>query len=188
MGLAGGLVLSVLLTGVGVLPWPVQLLVDLALVGYVIHLRGEARRAAAARARRGPAAGAARVAASARAVSPVGAPPVGPPLGAPPPSRREPAAFEPAEEPLERAVGLGDAWEPVPVPPPTYVTKSGSPEAPQHIVDLTHAGTGEIEDAIAEQVTEPLPRRPGLIDDLELWEDDEYGLDEILDGRRAVGD
>ncbi|HVA60394.1 MAG TPA: hypothetical protein VNG13_07630 [Mycobacteriales bacterium] len=155
-GLGGGVVLTALLVVVGAFPWPLQLLLDLALAGYAVHLRGEARRAAAVSRHRRRA------------------------TAVPREYRGDVVADEADQvlltEPLvgqelDPAVGYGDSWDPVPVPPPTYVTKSqaGSPEAPQTIVDLTQAGTG-------------------LIDDLGLWEDDEDELDVIVERRRAVGD
>ncbi|CAN5332157.1 hypothetical protein BH24ACT10_BH24ACT10_15230 [soil metagenome] len=67
----------------------------------------------------------------------------------------------------------GEAWSPVPVPTPTYLTAPTAPAAPRRVVDLTRAG------AYAE----------GLPTDLEVGIVDEGPqLDESLDRRRAVND
>jgi hypothetical protein len=52
----------------------------------------------------------------------------------------------PAAEPREPvrvpapAAALGEAWSPVPVPPPTYVTAAVAPPRARRVVDLTRPG------------------------------------------------
>jgi hypothetical protein len=70
--------------------------------------------------------------------------------------------------------GGGSAWDPVPVPPPTYVGKPVAPPRRHRVLDLTKPGEWtaalEAEDA-----------------GLDIF-DDESGLEEILERRRAVND
>lgn len=157
-------VLSALLVVLGVLPFLLQVLVDLVLVAYLIHLRTEARRAAELSDRRPLVASRpARSAPPARAAA----------------APRIEVEVLPEEVALERAAG-GAEWSPVPVPPPSYVTKSqvGSPEAPQTMVDLTHAGSNLMDEL-------------GLWNDLEDDDTQEFALffdDDQAPRRRAVND
>lgn len=75
------------------------------------------------------------------------------------------------EDPLPRAVGDDDGWSPVPVPPPVYVGKPVAPPRPPRVLDLTEPGRW------SEAVTAG-----------ELGDEPDLELDDILDGRRAVGD
>jgi len=155
-----------------------HLLLDLLLVGFVVHLR----RLAVARDWR--AAMAARAAAPRRSRERVAVrhpahvagipdrmPPRPLPLGATVPvpvqvtrSDAGPAAVRGAQ---------GEQWSPVPVPTPTYLTAPTAPAAPRRVVDLTRAGA----------------YAGGLATDLEVGTVGEGPqLDEILDRRRAVND
>lgn len=158
LGILGAtVVLSALLTVAGALPSLVQLLCDLALVGYLLHLRTQARRKVAYR-------------------TPLGAGHFREDEGVRPsrPATRVPVEVDAAD--LAPAVGYGPSWDPVPVPPPIYVTQSqvGSPDAPQQEGDLSKAGAS-------------------MIEELGLWDDDttEFDFvteDEPLEHRRAVND
>src|SRR3954470_14168244 len=129
LALGGVTFLTFLLAVTGVIGWPLQLVVDLILVAFVVHLRTQAKRAAAVARQRRRAAVAPAPAGSTYA-------PVAP--AAPVPAFEERAtAPMPAMQPLEApaaaaeqpaATGTDDRWEPVPVPRPTYTMK---PKAPQ---------------------------------------------------------
>jgi hypothetical protein len=166
--LAGVVVLSALLAVLGALPFLLQVLLDLVLVAYLVHLRTEARRAAELTDRRPGAAGR----------------PAGRPARRPAPARPPaagPLEVEPTAEEAELAPAVGGSeWSPVPVPPPSYVTKSqvGSPDAPQPMVDLTRAGSNLMDEL-------------GLWDDLKDDDTQEFALffdDEDVPRRRAVND
>ncbi|MDP3711505.1 MAG: hypothetical protein Q8R60_03345 [Mycobacteriales bacterium] len=124
-------------------------------------------------------AAAAQVGRAARGVTPahvVGIPdrmPARPaPLTAPLPA---PAARH--DEPV--AGSLGEAWSPVPVPVPTYVTKAVAPPRRPRVLDLTKPGEWSATlDAGLDILDGPIGRA--------LDDDDE--LDSILERRRAVGD
>lgn len=158
--LASAVVFSALLALVGALPGLLQLLCDLALVAYLWHLRTQARR---------------RV--SERAVRTRQASREAPPVHSRRPAARIPVEVAEVSAELAPAVGYGAAWDPVPVPPPSYVNQAqlGSPEAPQQMVDLTKAGTN-------------------MLEELGLWDDDdtqEFAAlieDELPERRRAVND
>ncbi len=75
------------------------------------------------------------------------------------------------EDPLPLAVGDDAGWSPVPVPPPVYVGKSVAPRRPPRVLDLTEPGRWS--DAVTAG---------------ELGDAPDLELDDILDGRRAVGD
>ncbi|MHB2024352.1 MAG: hypothetical protein ACYCO3_13665, partial [Mycobacteriales bacterium] len=113
--LASAVVFSALLALVGALPGLLQLLCDLALVAYLWHLRTQARR---------------RV--SERAVRTRQASREAPPVHSRRPAARIPVEVAEVSAELAPAVGYGAAWDPVPVPPPSYVNQAqlGSPEAP----------------------------------------------------------
>ena len=180
------LVALAVLTLVGAVVGPLwllapHLLVDLLLCGFVVHLR----RLAVARAERDwRAAMAARAAAAPRrtpervvapavrhpvhvAGVPDRMPPRPLPLGA-----SVPAQAAPAEQVAAAVRGAqGEAWSPVPVPIPTYLT---APTAPRRVVDLTRPGAYADGLAAAE-------REVGIVDEGPQ-------LDEILERRRAVND
>ncbi len=170
LGLLGMALLTFVLALAGVLSWWWQVVADLALVAYAVHLRAEARRSREfhrAHARPRPAAQAhpAPVAAPTQPRETVDVPVR---VAAP----AAPAAAAPAAAgPL---VIDEETWEPVPVPLPTYVT------AP-----------------VAER-PEPAPIEPEhepLFDQEQWYDEDEDFIDirddelvEIVDRRRAVND
>jgi uncharacterized membrane protein len=143
LGLAVVTFFTFVLAIAGVFSWLLQIVLDVFLVAFCIHLRAQARRAAAVarqrrRASRADGAGAA-VAPSARQ-APVGQRPRPRPamshaaaaFAAP---QRE--AYAPvAEESLEATGTDDDTWEPVPVPRPTYTLKPPAPvEVPIDLID-----------------------------------------------------
>jgi hypothetical protein len=159
-----------------------HLITDLLLVAFVVHLRKTAaaraeRERRAARARR-------RAAAAAAAQQPVVEQEV-----APEPVLRVPAhvagipdRMPPRPEPLPAPAArydelpaargaVGEAWSPVPVPAPTYLS---APVAPRRVVDLTTPGA--YSDGVADA-----ERELGIVDE-------GPELDEILERRRAVND
>jgi hypothetical protein len=127
-GLLAVTLLTFVLLVAGAISWPLQFVVDLILVSFVVHLRTQAKRAAAlGRPRR---------------VSPAAATPsapAAPSYYAPPrsewdtsPAVAPAVAAEPVEIDEVAATGTEDAaasgaWEPVPVPPPTYTMKPPAP-------------------------------------------------------------
>ena len=135
LALAGVTFLTFLLAVTGVIGWPLQLVVDLILAAFVVHLRTQAKRAAAvARQRRraavAPAAGTPTDATRAPAAP---AAPVAPAAPAAAFEERATARMQPVDAPAAAAepaaaTGTDDRWEPVPVPRPTYTMK---PKAPQ---------------------------------------------------------
>lgn len=149
------LVASVVVGGFAL--WLVQLLMDLALAGFVWQLRAHALKARSRRPRR------AAVAPSRPAVA--AEPVVAEPESAAPP--------QPAEEPAEEvpAVAVGEAWEPVPVPRPTYTMKPPAPARRRRAAPL------------AEPAGEPEPAAAPPVD-----VEDDAALDEILTERWAVND
>jgi hypothetical protein len=195
LGLLGLALLTMVLAAAGVLSWVLQLVVDLIAAAFVVHLRVQAKRSAAlARDRRRAAAGAPVAARAPRA-------PITPTAAryaarlaramAPAPVVPEVPAVEVAEVAVEQvevvsaeATGTDDesAWEPVPVPRPTYTMKPPAP--PRHYppvhpdsddviadgVDGVDAGVGDEAVAASAQA------------------DDEGQLDEILTHRWAVND
>jgi hypothetical protein len=170
VGLLGLAALTFLLVVTGVLGWKLQLVVDLVLGGFVVHLRSQAKRAAAVTRQRRRATVAPTVTAAAT-----------------PAAGRHPAVAEPvvaadAEGVPEsdQATGTEGAagwWEPVPVPRPTYTMKPAAPSRPATARADTAAGPAyeqEPEPAYGEQVAQ------------EAAEPSE--LDEILERRWAVND
>ena len=127
LALAGVTFLAFLLAVTGVIGWPLQLVVDLILVAFVVHLRTQAKRAAAVTRQRR------RAAVAPAPASPAPAPATSAPAAAAAPAFEEratepmPAVEAPAAE-QPAATGTDDRWEPVPVPRPTYTMK---PKAPQ---------------------------------------------------------
>src|SRR3954468_13709207 len=116
LALGGVTFLTFLLAVTGVIGWPLQLVVDLILVAFVVHLRSQAKRAAAVARQRRRAAVAPAPAGSTYA-------PVAPAAPVPAFEERATAPMPPmearaaaAEQPA--ATGTDDRWEPVPVPRP----------------------------------------------------------------------
>ncbi|MDX6266695.1 MAG: hypothetical protein QOD70_1435 [Frankiales bacterium] len=156
-----------------------QVMCDLLVVAFVVHCRRQAilraqRRASRPRARavapapvrnNHPRAAAARIAGIPDRM-PMRPAPLAVPLPAPA------ARYEDVPSPAA-ATGT-DSWDPVPVPPPTYVSKPVAPRREPRVLDLTKPGawTAALEG-----------------DDLGLEIlDDELELDDILERRRAAGD
>jgi hypothetical protein len=148
---------------------PLHVVCDLLLVGFVVHLRRQAVLRAERRARQRPVVPAQRRVAHEE--------PVAVPVriaGIPErmPRRPEPLTASlpaPAARYDEATVVADNSWEPVPVPPPTYVGKAAAPARPPRVLDLTKPGewSASFED-----------------DDTDLIEVAE--LDDILDRRRAA--
>jgi hypothetical protein len=179
LGLGGVTLLTVVLTLAGVIGWPLQLVVDLIFVAFVVHLRTQAKRAAAVSRQR-------RRAAVAPAVpAPVTAPP--PAAAAAPAAASAPSFERPAVEPdtspmpavQTAATGTDDAWQPVPVPPPTYTMK---PKAPQRWTYAPPTVPGEPGALVAEPV-EPAAAAAETPEPAEVGE-----LEGILEHRWAVND
>lgn len=179
-----GLVVLSLATLIGALLGPLwllapHLLADLLLGAFLVHLR----RTAVARAEREWRASLAqRRRPAPRTGQPVAEPAPEPVLQVPAhvagipnrmPPRPQPVAAPAArydELPAARGA-VGQAWSPVPVPAPTYLS---APTAPRRVVDLTTPG------AYAEGLGEA-EREIGIVDE-------GPELDEILERRRAVND
>lgn len=154
-----------------------QVVSDLLVVAFVVHcrrqavlraqrVRQQARRRRAAEPRPKPA----PVKVSRIAGVPDRMPARPAPLSAPLPA---PAARYEDTPSVAAATGT-DSWDPVPVPPPTYVSKPMAPRREPRVLDLTKPGewTAALES-----------------DDVGLSIlDDGPELDEILDRRRAAGD
>lgn len=172
--LLGVVGLTFVLAIAGVFPVVVQVLADVALIAFVVHLRLQARRAAElARRRRG-------ATAASRETS------------APQPDRVAPRWAATASEPMidlasaeaEAASAAIDldatdphGWEPIPVPRPTYTMKPAAPAVSRSSTAAPVAG----QPVVAESVD--APAEDG---DYEVAENSE--LDEILERRWAVND
>jgi len=186
--------LFVVLSAVGVMPWPLLLLPGLLLAVYVVHLRSQARQAAAVSRQRRRGATAHRTAGRPQVrrpmpQRPVSQPPVGRPApvvsygtvepdqvtvgaavpsydeGTPEPAVAESEYAEPAYAEFSEAERT---WEPTPVPPPTYSLK---PPAPAHVA---------FDDLDGEPVADD------DADDLDRILDHEF--DSHIERRRAVND
>ena len=191
--LLGVALLTTVLAMAGGISWVLQIVIDLFVVAFVVHLRTQARRSAAlARDRRRSASRVPGAASPAPASSPLT------PAAARYAARLARAAApalpaevvevieEPVEVPVEEiaaaeATGTDDAsaWEPVPVPPPTYTMKPAAPPRyyPPVVPDSDDVVEGSVGDeAVAAPVVGPAER------------DDEGQLDEILTHRWAVND
>jgi hypothetical protein len=153
----------------------VHLLVDLLLVGFVVHLRRQAvlRAERARRTAREPRAAAPRRAPAPRPVRIAGIPDRMPPRPAPLTQPLPAPAARYEDKPMPAAAtGTDGSWSPVPVPPPTYVGKPVAPRREPRVLDLTKPG----------QWTAALEG-----DDAGLGILDEGPeLDDILERRRAV--
>ena len=171
---------TLLLVVVGLVPWPVQALVDLLLVAYVTHLRIEAKNAARLRSR-GVRGGSRSAPVRPRPVAPAAAyaaVPVQTPAEPVVVEAVEAAVEVPATEPRHHDEDISatgtDGWQPVPVPPPTYTLKPPAP-SPSYVVDLTRPGHWSESQLIEDDALDP-----------GAWEDDDE-LDAIVDRRRVVG-
>ncbi|HMA47790.1 MAG TPA: hypothetical protein VKP11_11460 [Frankiaceae bacterium] len=126
LGLLAAQVLTVAFGLAGALPAWTGLLVLAPLAAYVTHLRAEARRRAEQRA--------ARPRVSADSTTPAPSPaPVARPADPREPQLFDLAAIEAAEAASRatlRPTVTGGTWDPVPVPPPTYVMKSRAQPPP----------------------------------------------------------
>jgi hypothetical protein len=163
MGLAGAAVLTLVGAATLSLWWLLpHLLIDLLLVGLVVHLRAVAQARAAAEQRVAEALARERAAsraaeAAARSVEvrrpvpvvrrpvqilvagvPDRMPPRPRPLTAPAPIPVPAARHEEPQRPARPVRGAqGETWSPVPIPAPTYLS---APTAPRRVVDLTRSG------------------------------------------------
>jgi len=157
---------SGLLALVRVVPWWLQILVDLVVAADVIHLRAQAIRAAAvSRPRSRAATGANAMPRSATAPPD----PAAAAAGGSAASWRASGSVEDAA--ASEATGTEGGWQPIPVPPPTYTLK---PPAPRRAVGESRS----------DEWSGPL-----LEDDftVELALDGD-ALEDILERRRAVND
>jgi hypothetical protein len=197
--------LTMLLSAAGAFPWILQIVIDLLAVAFVVHLRTQARRSAAlARKRRRPA----PVAAEAVEPVEVAATPLTPTAAryaerlarsaVPAPVADVPVAAEIAAETEElpvvaeaAATGTDDAaaWEPVPVPRPTYTMKPAAP--PRHYPpllpdsdDVPAYGPVVGDETFAVRVDAPTE----ALGEPTAESGDDGQLDEILTHRWAVND
>lgn len=181
------LVLASIVTLVGTVLGPLWVLAfhlqaDLLLVAFVLHLR----RTAMARLERDYRS-AGRPAVRAARPAPRPAAPAAPALRAPAHVAGIPDRMPPRPMPLDAPVPVpaarheelppargaqGEAWSPVPVPAPTYLS---APTAPRRVMDLTKA-SATAGDGLADA-----ERELGIVDE-------GPELDEILERRRAVND
>ncbi len=178
-----GLVLASMVIALATGAWWFQLVADVLLVAFVVHLRRVARATAAVRRRR--TVPAPRPARRTEPVFPAAV------SGAPAEPAVPVAGDEPvADAPAAETTGT-DGWAPVPVPPPTYALKPHVPGARSaaEMVDLTRPGAW----SEAQQLEHELLERPQaqaeewpVEDWAEDWADDD--LDAIVDRRRAVGE
>jgi predicted small integral membrane protein len=182
VGLLGMAVLTLALAAAGALSWWWQLVVDLAVVAFVVHLRAEAKRARAIDRKRGHG----RIGPPQAAPRTPVAHPGHPVEAVDVPVRARASVPEDLPEQLTTTGAASSAggplvideetWEPVPVPLPTYVTAPVA-ERPEPA---------------------PIPADHEPLFDQEQWQDDEDFADfvdvrddelaEIVDRRRAVGD
>src|SRR3954471_8415211 len=144
LGLLAVTFLTFVLAAAGVISWPLQVVFDVILVAFGIHLRAQVRRAAAVSRQRRRA--------TVASTRPAGRPAAPRPRQAPPPAAPRVATAvdeAPAETFSEDRVAatgtddtgaydraVEDTWEPVPVPRPTYTLKAPAPpEVPTYEVD-----------------------------------------------------
>jgi predicted lipid-binding transport protein (Tim44 family) len=180
LAVASVTLLSFLLTLTGVIGWPLQLVVDLILVAFVVHLRTQAKRAAAVtrQRRRAAVAPPAPRPAYARSGSAVRSAPAVPVA----PDERVTAPMQPVEPLVAEAAATGtdDRWQPVPVPPPTYTMK---PKAPQRWTYVRPDAPAAAPAAAVEAEPEEQPLVADPAEPAEVGE-----LDGILEHRWAVND
>ncbi len=178
LGLLGLTLFTMLLASVGVLSWALQVVVDVILVAFCIHLRAQVKRATAiSKQGRAPLArGAGRA-----ATAPTPRRPANRPAARPRPA----AEGLPVDEPLEATGTDDDTWQPVPVPRPTYTLKPPAPvEIPSDIVDPFR--DTDPYNTMAPVYEEPLaPGSEVIAAESEVIDSD---LEEILDRRWAVND
>ena len=192
LGLAGAVVLAIGLGGLGVTPLLLSLLPLVLLVAYILQaraaMRREQNRALAARRRRAVAARRRRQVAAAQAAAQDA------PLRSRPAAQARPAVAEPAAVAPSRSVAevvepefydqiAQRAWDPVPVPVPTYVS---APKAPRsvRVIDLTLPGawtSGRLDAPVEltaeqEQAAVAIERDPIVTGEV------------LVERRRAVGD
>jgi hypothetical protein len=174
LGLLAVTFLTLLLAATGVMGWLLQVLLDVVLITFCLHLRAQARRAATTPRQRRPS-----TAAPTR--RPSGAPRPAPAAARPQPTSA-PAAVH---EPLAATGTDDDTWEPVPVPRPTYTLKSPAPvEIPSDVIDpLRDTDPYNTMAAVYDEPVAPgaevIASEPAEI---------ETDLDEILSRRWAVND
>lgn len=170
LGLIGATLFTMLLAAVGVVSWALQVVVDVILVAFCIHLRGQVKRAAAT---------------SRQGRRPEAAPTPRRPVSRPAARPRPATQSAPVEEPLEATGTDGDTWEPVRIPPPTYTLKPPAPvEIPSGIVDPLR--DTDPYNTMAVSYDEPLaPGSEVIASEDGVVESD---LDEILERRWAVND
>lgn len=184
VAIGGVTFLSLLLAVTGVIGWPLQLVVDLILVAFVVHLRTQAKRAAAVTRQRSRAA----VAPAARASRPAARPAPAARADAVSVEERVTAPMQPIQPAAEgastevAATGTDDRWEPVPVPRPTYTMK---PKAPQRWTYVRPAAP-DAPDAPAAPEPEPVVEEQPVVAEQATAEVSE--LDGILEHRWAVND
>jgi hypothetical protein len=134
LGLAIVTFFTFVLAVAGVLSWLLQIVLDVFLVAFCLHLRAQARRASAvARQRRR-----ATVAAPARQAPATRQRPrpAMTPAAAAYAAQQHASYAQVSEEPLEATGTDDDTWEPVPVPRPTYTLKPPAPvEVPIDLID-----------------------------------------------------
>lgn len=152
-------IVAVGMTALGVAPWPVQLVPELLLVGFVVHLRVQARQTAVVsrQRRRGSAAPTVPPARSARPT--VGRRVAPEPVPAPvdrlwaevdSPSSATVSPYDDVDDVDDgresvAATGGSGTWEPTPVPPPTYTMKPAAPAVPGDGLADDHDGVDESE-------------------------------------------
>jgi hypothetical protein len=178
LGLLGLTFFTMLLAAVGVMSWALQVVFDVILIAFCIHLRAQVKRAAAiSRQRRAP-----RAQGSGRASS---APAPRRPVSRPAARPRPAAANLPVEEPLEATGTDDDTWQPVRIPPPTYTLKPPAPvEIPSGIVDPLR--DTDPYNSMAPVYEEPVaPGSEVIAAEPEIIDSD---LEDILDRRWAVND
>jgi hypothetical protein len=169
--LAGATLFALLLSMLGAVSVLLAWLFGALLAAYVFHLRVQAKRAAELRARRRavPVPGQ-RSPARAQVEAPAAAP------------RHAPAgSWETVSAPPADVIASGrdEAWEPTPVPLPTYVSKPvvPSPTGAVRRLDLS---------SLSAKAPEPRASEP-LLDDRSALTDDTAELEAIIERRRAVG-
>lgn len=179
--------MTMVLAVAGAFSWALQAVVDAILVAFCVHLRAQARQAAAVSRQRRRAT-VAPASADTSWLPPAPAPAVAEPAvvpaaqWAPEPATEvevEPAAADeaPVRQPLVawRSTGTeaaaGSSWEPVPVPRPTYTMK---PPAPAYEADPTYSP--------------PVYQRRAVEDEGTAVDAETGELDEILERRWAVND
>ena len=176
LGLLALSLLTFLLAVGGVVSWLLQIVVDLVLIAFVVHLRAQARRAVAVSRQRRRA-----TAAPASAVS-------RPPTSAPASARAGSASTVGGwlfDDRVDEATGTDDAlptWQPIPVPPPTYTLKPPAPSFPAE-TPAAQVGPSEPFDQDAPFDQEAMAARDAVAVD-----DRSTELDEILEHRWAVND